>query len=919
MLKDQSNWERIAPHLDRALDLEGAQRDAWLRQLAETDPLIAQTVREMLAEIDALNSTGYLEGAPLPSTSLEELLPTLDGWVRKRVAEESPDLLRKVSPQTGLRVGDVIGLYRLIREIGHGGMSTVWLAERVDGQLAREVALKLPFAGVLHSQLAQRFQHERDILARLTHPNIARLYDAGITESGQSYLAMEYVRGSPLTYHCDHAKLSIRERLHLFLQVLSAVEFAHSQLVLHRDLKPSNILVTDPARVVLLDFGIAKELASDFSLTEIATRALTPDYASPEHIEGNALSTTSDVYSLGVVLYELLAGVRPFGWRGESRRELEEAIATKIPPRPSQLELGLSVATARHSTPRRLAQTLKGDLDTIVLKALKKVPAERYRSISAFASDIENYLGNLPVSARPDSVGYRVGRFVTRHRFQVIAATATLLGINSVGVVAAWQAHEAGRERDRAVALAKRNEAINDFMDMLISQAASADKPVTVSQMLDRSVELAMSRTDVSPENHAAILGSIAGLYDVSGNNSGRAIAVLEQALALLRSSRDTTLKAELTCIHAGMSGSHGPFDAAISAVDGVLADRGLDDRVAAQCFHIRSMLAERVGDPAGTLLYANLALQHVNKATPKTPMQMGTVLGRVAVGYVQVGDLARANHYFELALRKYADAGRGQDPSTNFLLNNWGVGLLVAAPRQSLELFDRLLQQIALRDPGAPPPAGVVHNRAHALELLGRFAEARSAYQYGLKIAADSRSLNFEAFCLLGLASVAERLGDRDAALQYLTQLTPVQTELHAPESPLVFRRAMVDGRLDLAAGRLDRARERFELAASRHHKSPTTVGALLGKAEVDLAEQDSAAALANANAARLLATSLQGTLEYSNNTGLAWLTVGRALLAQGNRPEAHEAFLTAVSHLSNTVDESHPELQRARGLAVQ
>src|SRR5512138_1123254 len=391
------HWQLIAPYLDRALDLPDADRERWLTELTTDHPDIAEAVRKLLAEHAELQKRGFL-AAPV-------LSPVRQALLRQTAA-----------------TGEVVGAYRLVREIGRGGMSSVWLAERWDGQLQRDVALKLPFQGPRQAEFVERFKRERDILATLTHPNIARLYDAGVSAAGQPYLAMEHVDGKSLTAYCDDERLSIRERLRLFLQVLGAVEFAHSQLVLHRDLKPSNILVTRQARIVLLDFGIAKLLSSDApsaGITQWAEGPLTPDYASPEQLGGQAVGTASDIYSLGVLLHELLVGSRVFSMGRVSRRELEQAILTRDPQRPSQVVTTEAVAAARRTTPRRLAQSLKGDLDTIVLKALKKAPTERYLSVGAFAQDIANFLESLPVSARSDSRWYRSRRFIVRHKVQV--------------------------------------------------------------------------------------------------------------------------------------------------------------------------------------------------------------------------------------------------------------------------------------------------------------------------------------------------------------------------------------------------------------------------------------------------------------------------------------------------------------------
>jgi eukaryotic-like serine/threonine-protein kinase len=336
-----------------------------------------------------------------------------------------------------LRTGESVGPYRLIRMLGEGGMAEVWLAQRADGAFRREVALKVPLLLRLRNGLASRFVRERDILAALEHPNIARLYDAGVSSNRLPYLAMEYVAGEPLTDWCDARRLSIRERVKLFLQVLDAVQYAHAQRVIHRDLKPSNILVTDAGQVRLLDFGVAKLLAPEEEQTDLTQRygkVLTPDYASPELVRGEPIDVASDVYSLGVVLYELLAGSKPYHLKGNgSIAQLEHAITAVDVKRPST-QLGPQAADKRTTTARKLTRRLQGDLDAIILKALAKAPASRYESASAFADDLQRSLSGEPVEARPDRLSYRCTKFVQRHQ-RGLAATlvATLLVGGALG------------------------------------------------------------------------------------------------------------------------------------------------------------------------------------------------------------------------------------------------------------------------------------------------------------------------------------------------------------------------------------------------------------------------------------------------------------------------------------------------------
>jgi serine/threonine-protein kinase len=489
--------------LDNALDLPPESRAAWLESLPPEHLHLASSLREMLSE------------AGQDETSLE--LPALPGYCEADLDDLAPDDTAGLSPDS------IVGPYRLIRELGRGGMGSVWLAERTDGSLKRQIALKLPHSSLPQRQLAERFARERDILAALNHPHIARLYDAGVTEEGRPYLAIEYVDGEPLNTYCDGRRLPIKARLELFLQVLAALQYAHGQLVVHRDLKPTNILVTPEGEVKLLDFGIAKLLtdgaAHETELTQLGGRALTPQYASPEQILGQPIGTASDVYALGVVLYELLTGSLPYRLKRDSRGALEDAILSADTQRPSKTEVLLANAEQRGSTSRKLATTLKGDLDTIVLKALKKNATERYATAQLFADDLRRYLGGEAVLAQPDSAWYRSGKFVRRNWLAVGAGSAVVVAL-AVGLgVALWQARVARGEAQTARAV----EAF--LLDIFQANSSNQSDPqkarqTTARELLDigaKKIDLAM--TD-APEAKLQMLQTLGQLYVQLGLNA---------------------------------------------------------------------------------------------------------------------------------------------------------------------------------------------------------------------------------------------------------------------------------------------------------------------------------------------------------------------------------------------------------------
>lgn len=916
MSVDSASWAGIVPYLDRALELEPDELVPWLDQLEAKQARLAKSLRELLAERDALNERSFMSSPPLSVSRLDTILPALEQALSKHQLAQRQE-------HAGIVAGAVLGPYRLLREIGHGGMSCVWLAKRCDGHFAREVAIKLPFAGPPQARMAEHFQREREILAALTHPNIARLYDAGVSAAGQSYLAMEYVSGTALDLHCDSNTLTIRERLDLFLQVLGAVGFAHSHLVLHRDLKPSNIQVTAEGRVVLLDFGIAKLLSPEASddpvVTELATRMLTPGYASPEQIAGSALCAMSDVYSLGVVLFELLVGERPFGAKSNSRRELEEAILTQDPPRPSQFVAAETRAAARSTTPRKLAQTLQGDLETIVLKALKKVPEQRYPSIDAFAQDIRNYLADLPVGARPDSSWYRARRFVSRNKWQVAATVVTSLSIVAGAGAAVWQAREATQQRDRALALASRNRAINEFTSMLIGEAASSDRPVTVKQMLLRSENLAQTGTVGSEDDRAAVLEMIANFY-VAAGDSGKALQVLERALSLVENAIDVQLKSRLTCLHATMIGDAGRIEAAVTDIKRELAQLNSDPETASFCLNSLANVSLRAGDADGTLRYGLQALERFRSGARSAPADEAELLGTVGYGYRLNRNNALANRYYGQALQKYIDVGREQSPNALMMLNNWGlVSTSSGEPKRALEIYDRILGTLQARDPDASPPPALIFNRARALESIGRFAEAEAGYQRALQLGRETNNIAAEGLALAALASVSEQSGDRTAAVRYLRQLDERLGESISSYAAMAARRAMVQGRLAVAEGHFARARALFDGVLDAGRNSVWKDEVLLSQAELELLAGDAAAALAIARSALDGAVARQGGLPYSHNAGRAWLMIGRALQATGEMAAAHDAFVAATDQLASTVDAVHPALIRARELLAE
>lgn len=433
-----------------------------------------------------------------------------------------------------------IGPYRVVREIGRGGMGVVYLAVRDDDHFHKEVAIKLIKRGMDTDAVVRRFRNERQILAGFEHPFIARLLDGGATADGLPFLVMEYVAGTPLTDYCDRHGLTTSESLQLFRSVCAAVEHAHQNLIVHRDLKPTNILITEDGTPKLLDFGIAKVLnpvQPDLTVeqTRPALRALTPDYASPEQLRGQKITTASDIYSLGVILYELLTGTRPYNLKDSSPEEMLHVICDTEPTRPS--EAGSSqlsserLTTDRQRSTNTRAQTrslksLKGDLDNIVMTALRKEPARRYKTVEQFSEDIRRHLAGLPVIARKDTFSYRASKFVGRNRVAVLAASLIVLAILSGLIVALWQAEAARRQRDLAQRERVKAERINQFLHRMLSfsnqsitsvSPVAARRDVTVNEMLDQITPQVEAELADQPDVRAQVLRTIGSAYASQG------------------------------------------------------------------------------------------------------------------------------------------------------------------------------------------------------------------------------------------------------------------------------------------------------------------------------------------------------------------------------------------------------------------
>jgi serine/threonine-protein kinase len=784
MKLDATQWRRLSALLDTALDLPEAALDRWLAQLVGDDAALRPLLLDMLAARAGAKTGDFLD-APPPF-----------------------DLGAPASP-TALSAGATIGPYRLVRPLGQGGMGEVWLAERADGLLRRPVALKLPLLALSRNTLAARFEREREILAPLSHAHIARLYDAGFAADGQPYLALEFVDGVPITHYADTRKLGITARLALFGQVLEAVAHAHANLVLHRDLKPSNILVTPNGEAKLLDFGIAKLMengqAGGTELTRMTGQALTLDYASPEQIAGAPLTTAADVYGLGVVLYELLTGVRPYRLKRGTRGELEEAIAAADPLLPSRAPLDAAAAAARGTTRAGLRRQLGGDLDTITLKALRKRASERYSSAAALAEDLQRHRAGHPVLARPDHLGYRFARFVQRHKLPMAAAAAVLTAVVAGSAAALWQADVARDEAYRATA-------VQDFL-ISIFRANTRDQPDPAKAREASARELlatgaARLRQDRTLPFAARdkLLAVVALLYNEMGLHDDAAVMARERVDALRQQkSTPPEVLASALLQYAGNlqeTPQRGQALPVLREAEGLLVARGQGDtRTAGELY---SYLAQQLvyTDGVHAKDYAQRASRILHRTAPGSDELLGALFMQYST--LQASDPVAA----EAALREAVELARALHGERHAL---YGDGVLWLADIEASRLENAAAERhfliadgIAQRVTEATSYARIQVDLRYGRFLCetGRMAQGVARLQQSLTLAAESHRGTgdgmYVAWAHQNLAYAALLRADPDMAASEVAQALEVQRQSGSDDA--VARQLELATDIDLA-----------------------------------------------------------------------------------------------------------------------
>ena len=868
----QDWWSEVSPLLDEAMELPDNARAAWLKDLQNRAPELAAHVRSCLLQVAELNDRQFLE-APIRSQ-----LPA------------------------GLE-GRAFGAYTLDRPLGFGGMGTVWLAHRSDGRFEGQVAVKLLNLAFVGHPSEQRFVREGNVLARLQHPNIARLLDAGVEADRQPYLVLEYVEGERIDQYCDRRGLDIEQRIRLFLDVLAAVAHAHSNLVVHRDLKPSNILVTAHGEVKLLDFGIAALLSRDgddvTQLTGHIGPGLTPGYAAPEQLLGQPMTTATDVYALGVVLFELLAGKRPSTTGDETDAPRLSLVALQTQWR----------------------RSLSGDLDNIVAMALRKDAGERYRTAELFAQDLRRYLAHEPVSARPRSVGYLAAKFVRRNRTGVASAFVIALALIVAGAFSIWQMIRANEQRRLAEDQASRAEFARDFAEFVLTDAGTTGRPFTTSELLLRA-EQAIPAQYGSADNPAAVEQLIKlGMLFARVGQYRKARELFEQANTRALAGSFTELRWQSACELARLHHYAGRVRQGAALLDAAIAElqrSSPDSPALIECFEQKSDLELTRQDVPLAIATAQASLAQAQRLFPRAPLHWISPRVQLATSLRAAGRFQAADDMHRGTLDLLKQLGRERTANAVLLYNSWGIvrsdiGDIAGAAR----LFETALSIGQSLWVGAAPDQWVSVTYGRRLVLLNRLDEAEQHFASALRQSGGEEDAEMQIGALLGMLAVNRERGNFAAARAAREQAGQfIQAHL-PPEHNQRQNFAFESGLLDLADNSIDDARSRLqqvlsELKSTNRRVTDQIVAiAALAQCELKAGKSGHAAELAAEASALARKVAVPGQPSY-------WL--GVALLAEvdveqalGHATRAQELSRDALAQLEPTVGAGHPLTQKA------
>lgn len=911
-MKDQKSlpnldqWRALSPLLDEALELNGDDRSKWI---CCQDPDVAFQLELLLREHEYLTEEGFLEN---------------------RVVE--------LPPTDATLAGQTLGVYKLISQIGQGGMGSVWLAERNDGRFERQVAIKFLNLALMGKAGEERFRREGKILALLAHENIADLIDAGVTRAGQPYLVLEYVDGDQIDRYCNENRLNVRERIQLFLEVLTAVAKAHSNLIVHRDLKPSNILVRKDKQVKLLDFGIAKLIEGEGDTESrhaftIGGNALTPEFAAPEQLQGEQITTATDVYALGVLLYLLLTGHHPTAPDGRNTpAELVRAIVDVEPQRasdvvsPSNLCLSLITnhAASMGVSSERLRRTLQGDLDTILGKALKKNPAERYPSVTAFAEDLRRHLKNRPIGARPDTLAYRAVKFVRRNQVAVglslVAFVTTTAGL--VGTL--QQAHTARVQRDLALRQLVRAERTTDLNELLLSDVAPMGKPLRADQLLQREESVIGHEHNLDEANHVELLLSLGNQYSGEDDNES-ALRVLNHAYQLSRHSGDPSIRAKASCVLASAMVPVGELARAETLFQEGMHELGNTKKFPSErssCLLSGSEVAYRNGNSTEAIARARASEDALQTSPSHWNLQELNVLINLAGVLGDAGKFREADRTFMLASALMSDLGYDDTQKAVKLFNDWALTLTYDGRELEAEKIYRRAIDISRTDKSeSTVPATLLYNYANVLRELGRTTEA-STYltSAALKARQANEQILLDQADLLKARIYADN-HDYARATELMTEIEPRLRKKFPPNHYAFAALASARSQLALASGDIPSALRLADMAIGLDEASIKNIGEcaafvpilLIRRSQVELKANKTKQAETDAlHALRLLNAQSESGI-HSSNIGRAYLALAISLRDQGRWSESRDAFRNASQNLQDTLGPSHPDSKAA------
>jgi eukaryotic-like serine/threonine-protein kinase len=875
----RARWLEIQSLFEQVIDTGPADRAAHLARSCGDDPELKRSVESLLAS----------------DQRTEDPLLNAIGEAAESLLVEHQDRL----------VGTHIGHYRVVSILGHGGMSTVYRGERDDAQYRQTVAIKVLHHAALHPRLRSRLHSERHILATLAHPSIARLIDSGDLEDGTPYLVMEHVDGESIDDYCDKRTLFIRERIELFIQVCAAAQFAHRNLVVHRDIKAANILVTADGTPKLLDFGIAKLLAPEslshtVPVTRLQERILTPENAAPEQVLGRPITTATDIYGLGVLLYQLLTGRSPYRLLSYSQLQLERAICMDDPVRPSQMVVARLAETAsdqsrisdrRGLSPQRLRARLSGDLDAIVAMAMRKEPDKRYPSVEALADDLNRHLLGKPVLARQGDWRYNTAKFMRRHLLAVFSVTAAFLGLALIAGVTLWQNHRIELARDATADERDRAQQVSAFLVEVFSQAdpfnAQGHEP-TAKDLLDRGAAKISGNLGLQPEVRAQLLESIGLAYRRQGL-SERAIPLFEQAVAIRRDEH--------------------PID---------------NHRVAAALANLARALTD-----GGHLVSAEAYLQQaleLSRNADKSSVETADILVQFAQFALDArSDPPRASKLFGEALGIYRALGN-QRLSVAVSLSGLASAALWMDDLPSAEKYQRQAIEIfrATVSRNYPDHAVALANLGYILTERGEYAEAEQLLTEALQIERSVFGENNERLAQteshLGL--LYERRGDTPRAIEAMQNAVRIASSGLGTNHYLTGYYLDSLANLFLKANNLaaaeDSARQGLAVYAKSlpaQHLYVASARQTLG--EVLLRRGSLAAAEAELRAAVDINTALAGPDSW--RTARSAASLGWTLIKRDRAAEGEPMLVAARARLLATVGAHHPATEEASARMIE